>query len=79
MLLRTKKGEDVAFLLKHIYENDKIPLTYSKTLQCDYGSEFKGAVKKLLKSKGAQVRSAKTKYRHSHTPCVEHLNKIIAV
>lgn len=77
--LSTKKAEDVVFLLKHIYENDKIPLTYPKTFQCDNGSEFKGAVKTLLESKGLQIRSAKTKYRYSHTTFIEHLNKIIAV
>ena len=42
--MRTKKPQDVAFLLKHIYENDKIPLKYPKIFQCDNGSEFKGPV-----------------------------------
>ena len=77
--MRTKKAKDVAFLLKHIYENDKIPLTYPKVFQCDNGSEFKADVDKLLKSKGVVVRRAVTKYRHTHTTFVEGLNKIIAM
>ena len=46
--LRTKKASDVAFLLKNIYENKEIPLTYPKVFQCDNGSEFKSDVTKLL-------------------------------
>ena len=49
--LRSKKASDVAFLLKTIYENKEIPLTYPKIFQCDNGSEFKSDVNKLLERK----------------------------
>lgn len=77
--MRTKRAKDVAFLLKHIYENDKIPLTYPKFFQCDNGSEINADVDELLKSKGVIFRRAVTKYRRTHTTFVEGLNKIIAV
>ena len=77
--LRTKKSEDVAFLLKTIYGNDRIPLTYPNTFQCDNGLEFKGPVTKLLTDHGVKIDRAVTKYHHEHTAHVESLNKIIAM
>ena len=65
--LRSKKASDVASLLKTIYENKKIPLTYPKIFQCDNGSEFKSDVNKLLE-----------KNKHTHTAFVESLNRVLA-
>ena len=76
--LRTKKASDVAFLLKHIYENNEIPLTYPKVFQCDNGSEFKAEVSKLLEKNGVEIKRTTTKYKHTHTAFVESLNKMLA-
>ena len=75
--LRTKKASDVEFLLKTIYENDKIPLTYPKTFQVDNGSEFKGEVTKLLEKHGVEINRTTTKYKHMHTAFAESFNKIL--
>ena len=69
----------LAFLLKNIYENNKVPLTYTKTFQCDDGTEFKGPVTKLLNENDVKIDRAKTKYHHEHTAHVDSLNKIIAM
>ena len=76
--MRNKKPQDVAFLLKHIYENNKIPLTYPETFQCDNGSEFKGSVTEMLTKHGVNIRRSTTKYNHSHTAFVENLNLLLA-
>ena len=76
---RTKTAKDIAFLLKNIYENDDIPMTYPNTFQCDAGTEFKGDVTKLLVGNDVFIDRAKTKYQHEHTAYVESLNKIIAM
>ena len=76
--MRTKKPQDVAFLLKHIYENDKIPLKYPKIFQCDNGSEFKRPVTDLLEKKKVEIRRFTAKYNHSHTDFVENLNLLLA-
>ena len=76
--LRTKKASDVAFLLKTIYGNKKIPLDYPVEFQCDNGSEFKSEVTKLLETHDVEIRRATTKYRHTFTAFVENFNKILA-
>ena len=76
--LRTKKASDVAFLLKTIYENKQIPLTYPKIFQCDNGSEFKAEVNKLMEKNGVEIRRTTTKYKHTHTAFVESLNKVLS-
>ena len=76
--LRTKKASDVEFLLKTIYENDKIPLTYPKIFQVDNGSEFKGEVGKLLEKHGVEINRTTTKYKHTHTAFAESFHKILA-
>ena len=43
-----KRANDVASLLKNIYENKNILLTYSKEFQCDNGSEFKSEGDKIV-------------------------------
>ena len=73
--LRTKKASDVAFLLKNIYENKEIPLTYPKVFQCDNGREFKSDVTKLLEEHHVEINRETTKYKHTHTAFVENLNK----
>ena len=76
--LRTKKASDVAFLLKTIYENKKIPLNYPVEFQVDNGSEFKSEVTKLLEKNGVKIRRATTKYRHTFTAFVENFNKFLS-
>ena len=44
--LRTKQARDVAEMIADIYKIGQ--LMYPKIFQCDNGSEFKGAVTKLL-------------------------------
>ena len=48
---------------------------YTKTFQCDNGSEFKNEVTKLLEKHNVEIRRAKTKYKHTHTVFVEAFNK----
>ena len=48
---------------------------YSKILQIDNGSEFKGEVTKLFEKHNVDTRRATTKYKHSHTAFVEASNK----
>ena len=76
--LRSKKASDVAFLLRTIYGNDRIPLNYPKIFQVDNGSEFKGEVTKLLEKNNIEIRRATTKYKHTHTAFAESFNKILA-
>ena len=44
---RTKKSSEVAFMLEAIYKKGDM-FKYTKTFQCDNGSEFKNEVTKLL-------------------------------
>ena len=76
--LRTKKANDVAFLLKHIYENKDIPLTYPKVFQCDNGSKFKLDVTKLLEEHHVEIKRETTQYKYTHTAFVENFNKMLA-
>ena len=48
---------------------------YTKTFQCDKGSEFKNEVTKLLEKHNVEIRRAKTKNKHTHTVFVEAFNK----
>ena len=74
--LRTKQARDVAEMIADIYKVG--PLTYPKIFQCDNGSEFKGAVIKMLQKHKVKIRRGTTKYKHSHTAFVKALNKILA-
>lgn len=74
--LRTKKAEEVAEAFKSIYR--KGPLKYPQELHVDSGTEFKGAVLKLMKEHGVPVKSVVTKYHHSFTAFVENFNKTLA-
>ena len=47
-----------------------------KIFQCDNGSEFKGEVTKMLVHQEVKIWWVTTKYKHTHTPFVEALNKI---
>ena len=70
--LMTKKSSEVAFVLEKIYKKKKGGvLKYSKDLQIDNGSEFKGKVTKLLEKHNVKIRRATTKYKHTHTSFVE--------
>ena len=73
--LRTKQPHDVAEMIADIYKFG--PLTYPKIFQCDNGSEFKGEVTKLLEKHGVKIQQVTMKYKHTHTACVEALNKIL--
>ena len=72
--LRTKKSSEVAFVLEVIYKKCGV-FKYTKTFQCDKGSEFKNEVTKLLEKHNVEIRRAKTKYKHTHTVFVEAFNK----
>ena len=51
---------------------------YPSTFQCDNGSEFKGEVTKMLEKHEVKIQQVTMKYKHTHTACVEALNKILA-
>ena len=72
--LMTKKSSDVAFVLGAIYKK-KGAYKYSKDLQIDNGSEFKGEVTKLFEKHSVKIRKTTTKYKHTHTAFVEAFNK----
>ena len=74
--LRTKQARDVAEMIADIYKVG--PLKFPKIFQCDYGSEFKGDVTKMLEKNEVKIRPVTTKYKHTHTAFVEALNKILA-
>ena len=76
-LLRTKTSSEVAFVLEAIYKKGGV-LKYPKVFQCDYGSEFKNKVTKLLEKHNAEIRRATAKYKHTHTAFVEAFNKELA-
>ena len=48
---------------------------YSKTFQCDNGSEFKNKVTKLLEKHSADIRRVATKYKHTLTAFEEAFKK----
>ena len=75
--LRTKKSSEVAFVLKAIYKKSGV-FKYPKTFECDNGSEFKNEVTKLLEKHNVEIRSAATKYKHTHTAFAEAFNKELA-
>ena len=64
-------------MLESVYKNGDV-FKYLKLLQCDNGSEFKNEVTKLLEQHNVDVRSAATKYKHTHTVFVEAFNKELA-
>ena len=61
-------------MLEAIYEKGGM-FKYPKTFQCHNGSEFKDEVTKLLGKHNAEVGTATTKYKHTHTAFVEAFNK----
>ena len=61
-------------MLEVIYKKCGV-VKYTKTFQCDNGSEFKNEVTKLLEKHNVEIRRAKTKYKHTHTVFVEAFNK----
>ena len=73
--LRTKQAKDVAEMIADIYKVG--PLTYPKIFQCDNGSEFKAEVTKMLEKHEVKIWRVTTKYKHTHTPFVEALNKML--
>ena len=75
--LRTKKSREVGYVLEAIYKKSGV-FKYSKTFQCDNGSEFKNEVTKLLEKHNIEIRRATTKYKHIHTAFVEAFNKELA-
>ena len=58
--LRTKKSNEVAFVLEAIYENGGV-FKYRKMFQCDNGSEFENEVTKMLEKHNVEIRRATTK------------------
>ena len=74
--MRTKQAKDVAEMIADIYMVGS--LMYPKIFQCDNGSEFKAELIKLLEKHEVRIQHATTKYKHTHTPFVEALNKILA-
>ena len=72
--LKTKKSNEVVFVLEVIYRKGDV-FKYLKVFQCDNGSEFKREVTKLLEKYNVDIRRATTKYKHTHTTSVEAFNK----
>ena len=75
--LRTKKSNEVAFVLEAIYKNGSV-FKYPKTIQCNNGLEFKNEVIKLLEKHNVEIRRATMKYKHTHTALLETFNKELA-
>ena len=75
--LRTTKSSKVAFAPKATYEKGGV-FKYPEKFQCDNRSEFKNKVTKLLEKNNVDIRRATTKYKHTHTACVEAFNKELA-
>ena len=74
--LTDKLSLTVAKTFKKIYDTRSCPLTWPKLLQVDYGSEFKGACKQLMKNHGVKIRRGKTKRGQS---IVERFNGLLAI
>ena len=64
--LRTKKSNEVAFVLEITYKNGGV-FKYTKVFQCDNDSAFKNEVTKFLEKHNVDIRRATTKYKHTHT------------
>ena len=75
--LRTKKSNEVAFLLESIYKKGGV-FKYPKVFQCDNGSEFKSEVTKLLEKYNVDIRRATAKYKHTHRALLDNFNKELA-
>ena len=73
--LMTEKTSEVAFVLGAIYKKKGSALKYSKNLQIDNGSEFRGEVTKVLEKQKVDIRRATTKYKHTHTAFMKAFNK----
>ena len=73
--LKERSAEAVLRGFKDIFARKILPIP-STQIQCDSGSEFKGAVKKYFNDKGIGVRYAKTA-RSRQTPYAEARNKAI--
>ena len=72
--LTTKKSIEAGFVLKAIYKKGGA-FKYSKVLQINNGSEFKGEVMKLFEKHNVEIRRATTKYSHTRTAFVKAFNK----
>ena len=64
-------------MLEAIYKKGGV-FKYPKAFQCDNGLEFKNEVTKLLEKHNVDIRSATTKYKHTHIAFVEAFNKELA-
>ena len=73
--LKERSAESVLVGFKDIFSRKILPLPTDE-IQCDSGSEFKGAVKKYFNDKNIGVRYAKTA-RSRQTPYAEARNKVI--
>ena len=73
--LMTKNSSLAAFVLGAIYKKRCSTSKYSKDLQFDSSSEFKGEVTKLFEKHNVKIRRATKKYKHTHTSFVEAFNK----
>ena len=74
--LRTKKSNEVAFVLEITYKNGGV-FKYPKVFQCDNDSAFKNEVTKLLEKHNLDIRRATTKYKHTHTAFNKDLAKLL--
>ena len=63
--------------MEAVYKKSGV-LKYSRVIQCDIGSEFRGEVAKLLKKHNVEILRATAKYKHTHTAFVEAFNKELA-
>ena len=72
--LRTKKSNEVAFVLEAIYKKGGV-FKYLKAFQCNNGSKFKNEVTKLHEKHNVDIRRAATRYKHTQTAFVEAFNK----
>ena len=73
--LRTKQMRDIAKMIADVHKVG--PLTYPKIFQCEYGSEFKAEVTKMLEKRRVMIQCI-TKYEHMHMAFLEALNKLLA-
>ena len=74
---KTKRSNEVAFLLEAIYKKGGAS-KYPKVFQCDNGSDFKNEVTKLLEKHSVDIRRATTKYKHIRRVFVEAFNGELA-
>ena len=72
--LRTKKSGEIVYVLGAIYKKGGA-FKYPKVFQCDNGPGFKGKATNLFEKHNVDIRSATSKYRHTHTTFVEAFNK----